>query len=158
MTYYNPTEEEVGSAYKYFAKSILEHFNGKPDLIIGLKRGGLIPAVYLSHLLKVPLKVADYSHHQSVGDDKDSHEFIIPEISNNIKKIVVVDDIIDTGYVICGFLRSLQIHNDCEIIVVTLYHKHGSVFNHNKYKLYSWRNIPSNSPFVNFPWEGEYKL
>ena len=29
--------------------------NWKPDYIVGLTRGGLIPAVYLSHYLDVPM-------------------------------------------------------------------------------------------------------
>jgi adenine/guanine phosphoribosyltransferase-like PRPP-binding protein len=32
------------------------------DCIIGLKRGGLIPAVYLSHKLNIPMYIADVSH------------------------------------------------------------------------------------------------
>lgn len=86
----------------------------KPDYIVGLTRGGLIPAVMLSHYLNVPM----YSLHVSLRDDhsnncetncwmsEDAFGYVPLEEQEIIKsrwditkkkKILIVDDINDSG-------------------------------------------------------------
>lgn len=55
------------------------------DLVVGVSRGGLIPAVYLSHALDIPLEVYD----PHCIDDCD---LVLPEGT----KALIVDDIFDT--------------------------------------------------------------
>jgi uncharacterized protein len=69
----------------------------KPDYIVGLSRGGLIPAVMISHYLNIPMRPLEVSLRdggQCVSDlgmaeDAFGHE--------NLKNILIVDDINDTG-------------------------------------------------------------
>ena len=74
----------------------LEHDVSKmhPDLIVGITRGGLLPAIHLSHALNVPM----ITLHWTTRDNPHT------EINKNIKKaltdqktVVFVDDINDTG-------------------------------------------------------------
>ena len=68
--------------------------NWRPDYIVGLTRGGLVPAVLLSHELDIPcdtLKVALRD-----GDEQE-HNYAMAEDAYNGKKILIVDDINDTG-------------------------------------------------------------
>lgn len=71
------------------------HFSGfRPDMIIGLDRGGLVPSVMLSQLLSVPhnsLKV-------SLRDNPDTESLLwAPEMILEGKRILLVDDINDSG-------------------------------------------------------------
>ena len=67
----------------------------EPDYIVGLTRGGLVPAVMLSHYLDVPM----HSLKVSLRDDIEGTEsnLWMAEDAYNGKKILVVDDINDSG-------------------------------------------------------------
>ena len=155
--YYNPSINELELAYSYLAKRTLDYFNislpnSKPECIIGLQRGGLITAVNLSHLLNVPMLVADYSHPDSVGDNKESHNQLIPTIPSHIKRIILVEDIVDTGNSANGLLSTIVLPKNCEVLIVTLFLKQGVKIINNT-RVAPWRIIPIDAPFVNFPWE-----
>lgn len=66
----------------------------KPEYIVGLSRGGLIPATYLSHYFDIPL----HTLHISLLDNHhiESKSFLSNDAYNG-KKILIVDDINDTG-------------------------------------------------------------
>ena len=67
----------------------------KVDVIVGLVRGGLIPSVYLSHSLGVPMITFDPHLLHSNGDPR---EPIFLPISPSITKVILIlDDISDTG-------------------------------------------------------------
>lgn len=65
-----------------------------PDYILGIARGGLVPAVYLSHRLKLPMlsvriSLRDHSH-------TDDLEVVANKLRQG-KRILVIDDICDSG-------------------------------------------------------------
>ena len=66
----------------------------KPDYIVGLTRGGLLPAVMISHYLNVPMQSLDISL-------RDGGECVsnlsMAEDAFNGKNILIVDDINDQG-------------------------------------------------------------
>ena len=63
-----------------------------PKYIVGIKRGGLIPAVSLSHLFKIPMNIISLQ-----SRDGDSFELGgLLELSRD-SRILLVDDICDTG-------------------------------------------------------------
>lgn len=62
----------------------------KPDVIIGVSRGGLLPAVILSHKFNVPLRVINVSLRDF--ESSDSYDF-----TTDFENILFVDDIADTG-------------------------------------------------------------
>jgi hypoxanthine phosphoribosyltransferase len=81
--------------------------NWKPDYIVGLTRGGLIPAVMISHYFGVPMHSLSVSLRDSdtgpesncwMAEDAHGHEIFDPMCSgDNRKNILIVDDINDTG-------------------------------------------------------------
>ena len=64
-----------------------------PDVIVGLTRGGLIPAVRLSHMFNVKL----YTLNISLRDGKCSSAGFDWRRLEKYRKILVVDDINDSG-------------------------------------------------------------
>ncbi len=132
------------------------------DLVIGLSRGGLVPAVFISHKLGVPMVVADITHEQSRGDNIDSHSNIIPDIDTNVKSILVVDDIVDSGNTILALVTNLK--TSAEVTVCSLFLKDGAAdyLYHNLVIDRQYTNflgcyapiiLNKDAPFVYFPWE-----
>lgn len=74
----------------------------KPDLIIGFERGGLIPAVIISHKLD-DIKII------SLNPTECTFEKII-NIIRDYKNILIVDDIYDTGKTIENFHDYITMH------------------------------------------------
>lgn len=77
----------VKSAVLEIARNIyIDDF--KPDYIVGLSRGGLIPGVLLSHYLDVPF--------HPLGHDESN--LWMAEDAFGTKRILIIDDINDTGH------------------------------------------------------------
>jgi hypoxanthine phosphoribosyltransferase len=66
-----------------------------PDYIVGLTRGGLHPANLLSQYLEVEMKALDVSLRDSISGPASNKQ--MAEDALNGKKILIVDDINDTG-------------------------------------------------------------
>src|SRR6056297_3438869 len=74
----------------------------KPDLVVGLSRGGLIPGVMLSHRFNVPHIPIVWSTRDFAGSADFSHQnlSLISEVRHaaySKKDVLIVDDICDTG-------------------------------------------------------------
>lgn len=68
-----------------------------PDYIVGIVRGGAIPAIYLSHMLKLPVVMLHWSSrdcHLAGGNESNTW---IPDDVNCGKRVLIVDDIVDGG-------------------------------------------------------------
>lgn len=74
----------------------------QPDYIVGVVRGGAIPASYLSHKLKLPVVMVSWNTRDELGND---HNCWIPEDLHEGKKVLIVDDIVDGGETIKELLE-----------------------------------------------------
>ena len=66
----------------------------KPQLIVGITRGGLLPAVHLSHALDVPMQTISWQ--TRVESNKEINQSLHQQIQHQ-KRVVFVDDINDSG-------------------------------------------------------------
>ena len=82
---YNEYKKDLNSLVKQIQKK-----NTKYDFVLGVERGGLIPAVHLSHRLGIPFKTLSWS--SQLKDGSMLTWFILRN-----KKILLVDDIVDSG-------------------------------------------------------------
>lgn len=65
------------------------------QVVVGLTRGGLVPAVYLSHELGIPMITFDPHLLHSDGEEREPVR--LPVSPAVIKEVIIVDDIADTG-------------------------------------------------------------
>jgi hypoxanthine phosphoribosyltransferase len=73
----------------------ITHDAWRPDYVVGLTRGGLVPANLISQYLEVPMHALKVS----LQDDHDGSEsnLWMAEDAYNGRRILIVDDINDTG-------------------------------------------------------------
>jgi uncharacterized protein len=79
----------------------------RPDYIVGVVRGGAVPAVYLSHKLKIPVVMVAWNTRDDPEFGNESNHWI-PEDINDGKKILLIDDIVDGGDTIKELLADWQ--------------------------------------------------
>ena len=72
---------------------IIKQLDTKPELIVGIARGGLVPAVMFSHALNVPLEVLYWSTRDFQQQRIESLKFL----AGLNKQILFVDDLVDSG-------------------------------------------------------------
>lgn len=120
----------------------------QPDLIVGVSRGGWIPGRILSDLLgnahTANVKIEFY-----VGIGQTSRKPVVTQpISEEIanKRVLVVDDVADTGESLIVALEHVRERSAGEIKTVTIYHKP-----HSKFKPDFFAETTSH--WIIFPWE-----
>jgi xanthine phosphoribosyltransferase len=119
-----------------------------PDYIVGVKRGGLIPAITLSHIFNKPFIMVSCQLRDS--EDKEVKLYEMEELSKD-KKILIVDDICDRGLTFQKIKDQLLIKNFSNIKTCSLMHNANQIFNVDYYAELIDR-LTDDSWFV-FPWE-----
>ncbi len=120
----------------------------QPDTIIGIAKGGVIPARLLSDLMETSqLSTIEIESYQNIAEPK-----LKPTLKKTLsisvegKKILVVDDISDTGRCLKLAQTYLQEQGALEIRTATLYFKPQSITKPDFYE-------KQTSNWVVFPWE-----
>ena len=82
----------------------------KPDFLVGVGRGGLVPAAYLSHRTAITMLSVDHSS----GDAAFADELLekLAAKSREGSNILIVDDINDSGSTI-AYLRQILADHGC---------------------------------------------
>jgi xanthine phosphoribosyltransferase len=122
-------------------KALLEKVPRDVDLIVGLTRGGLFPAIYLSYQLDKPLGVLNH------------HTFSLTTVPANVhaERILLVDDIVDSGNTMqraFNYLSSL--FPSADIICAAMYVKPHREFAPHIHVV----TLPSNA-WIEMWWDGE---
>ena len=132
----------------------------KPEIIVGITRGGLVPAIMLSHKLNIQMHTLDVRLRDADGIGPESNAWLA-EFAGDGKNILIVDDINDTG------ATFEWIKNDWESCANT---KWDSPWGNNVRFASLIDNLPSNvdveyssleinkdenPEWIVFPWEGK---
>ena len=102
-------QHEFVAAVHILAAKLVEDTEWKPDYIIGIGRGGLVPAVFLSHAIGLPTLSVDYS--SQVKDFADEPLVKLAGRSRAGERLLFLDDINDSGRTIAhlrGALRAAE--------------------------------------------------
>lgn len=142
------------------AHSVLES-QWHPDLIVGLSRGGLVPAVHLSHFLNVEMYPLNWGSQST----KLENTYLRDIINYDNKKVLIVDDIVDSGSTLHNLIRALDclphlVLNLENIRVLATYNNTdlNEIYSNSSGKLkcdYYARGISRDKDkrWVQFPWE-----
>jgi hypoxanthine phosphoribosyltransferase len=97
----------------------------KPDIILGVSRGGWPPARVMSDLLENPNVVnVAAEFYVGVAETRDKPVITQPvSVSVKNKKVLVVDDIADTGQSLKLVLSHLEEEGASEVKTTTIYYK-----------------------------------
>jgi len=123
----------------------------KPDVIVGIARGGLIPAVRLSHILgDIELKVIDVKFYTDINEHTEMPKITIPIYGDlKDKRVVIVDDVSDTGKTLEVVINEVKRLGAKEIKVACLAMKPWTsvvpdfyVFRTDKWIVFPWEEFP----------------
>jgi hypoxanthine phosphoribosyltransferase len=100
------TYDDFRLGVDHIAKSVSDS-GFEPDCIVGIVRGGAVPAVYLSHALKIPVQMVHWNTRDDTEFGNESNCWIPEEIHGGLK-VLIVDDIVDGGDTIRELLADWQ--------------------------------------------------
>jgi len=155
--------------------------NFRPDYIVGITRGGLLPAIMMSHYLKVPMHSLDVSlrDNTQIGPESncwmsvdafgalDSEDVAVFKNRWDVskrKKILIVEDINDSGATLNWIINDWQagcfpdesswetVWNET-VKFATLINNESSLFNNVDYFAETINRIETPDLWVDFPWE-----
>lgn len=118
------------------------------DYIVGITRGGLLPAVLLSHRLDVPMRTVSWStfHKEQMRE----HAYDISDDICEGKKILLVDDILDSGRTVAEILDDWECGRDNIKIAVLLHNTNQSIVPDYWGRQFSRTETPD---WIDFWWE-----
>ena len=147
VEYIAPSWDEVYDLLLKLAKKIVDE-NYRPDTIVGIARGGWIIARVLSDLLDIKeignIRVEFYEDVLLTRD----HPCITQEVSIEVrgKKILLCDDVADTGKSLKLAADHLRKKGVSEIKISTLHLKPKSIVRPNYY-------VSETAAWIIYPWE-----
>ncbi len=122
--------------------------NFKPDVIVGVSRGGWPPARVLSDLLENPnLANVKVEFYVGVAETKGKPTLTQPVSVNVVgKRVLVVDEVADTGKSLQLIKEHLQKEGAVEVRIAAVYFKPWSIIKPDYY-------AKETSRWIVFPWE-----
>lgn len=126
----------------------IRHSGFDPDILVGVCRGGWIPACVLSDLLqKNKLASIRVEFYMEIAETR-RRPVITQPVSSPVeeKKVLVVDDVVDTGESISMVKHHLEKANAEEVRIAVLYYKPWSKIIPDYYERETRK-------WVVFPWE-----
>jgi hypoxanthine phosphoribosyltransferase len=142
-----PTWDQIYIFLLNLAEKISED-SFKPDVIVGVSRGGWPPARVMSDLLENP-EIANVKAEFYKGVAETKGEPIITQpvsVSVKNKKVLLMDDVADTGKSLRLVESHLREKGATEVKIATIYYKPWSVVVPDYYER-------KTSSWVIFPWE-----
>lgn len=126
------------------------HADGfRPDLVVAIGRGGYVPARLLCDWLDLTELTSIKLEHYRAGSDKQPEAVIRFPLCQPIpgQRVLLVDDVNDTGDTLCAAVDHLQAQGAGEVRVAVLHDKPGSRFrvDYRGQRIRGWR-------WLIYPW------
>ena len=120
------SEEEIKNRIKLLANEINNYYNGENIVVLCILKGSFIFAADLIRDLNMKveidfIKASSYRNKTYSEGKVDIYDDINVDIKD--KNVLVVDDIIDTGYTLEKILKILEYRNPKSIKLCTLFNK-----------------------------------
>ena len=120
------SEEKLQTRIKELGHQISEDFAGETVILVGLLKGSIVFLADLAREITIPCHM-DFMNVTSYGNHTESSGEVrfLKDLAEDIKgeNVIIVEDIIDTGYTLREVLKVLRTRNPKTIKVCTLLNK-----------------------------------
>ena len=142
-----PSWEQIHSLVHAICDDI-EKSNFKPDIIVGISRGGWIPARIVSDFLgNSQLANVSVEFYKQLGETKSKPTITQPiSVSVRDRKILLVDDVADTGQSLKLVEKHLKKNGASKIKIASIFYKPWSAVVPDYYQI-------KTDLWIIFPWE-----
>lgn len=127
-------------------------------VIVGLTRGGLTPAVVMSHATGIGMHALDYSSNRGNGEAGRPNDKFPVDLLTKYSTILIVDEIVDTGHTMKDLFDEIQdlidennLKNQIRTFSIVYKEMPNSAFTPNYYTTHVAPD--SCDKWVVFPWE-----
>lgn len=144
------TNKDIFNAINILANKLKDQ---KPQAILAIARGGLIPAYLLSEALGIRrMYTIGIEYYSDVGKTI-KVPYVYQDLSEDfeVDNVCIVDDIVDTGNSISVAVERAVQHKAKEIITCSIFYKPKSKIKPNFY----YKEVP-NDVWLDFYWEKGY--
>ena len=141
-----PSWDDIENMVSRIAEEVMRR-GFRPDLILGVSRGGIIPALLLSDRLEAPVDIIGVRFYKGVGDVEE-RPHIIQDTSQKLegKRILIIDDVSDTGHTLKLVKGYVEERGAEEVMVCTLHYKPWAVYRPDYY-------VEETEAWIIYPWE-----
>lgn len=118
------------------------------DMIVGIARGGLIPAVRMSHIMdNILMRVMDVKFYTDIEEHTEMPEITVP-LTESVegKNVLIVDDVADTGKTLKVVRDYILDKGAREVRIAVIAKKPQSIIDPDYY-------IFQTGKWIIFPWE-----
>jgi|OSPMetMinimDraft_2_1075162.scaffolds.fasta_scaffold00002_2 hypoxanthine phosphoribosyltransferase len=139
--------EDIETGVLEIAHKMIED-SFKPEVIVGILTGGIIPAKLFADLLRVEeLRVLKIRFYQKTGENLE-RPIIEHVYLNNIenKRVLLVDDVADTGKTLEVAMQAISLFYPSDIKIATLYIKPRTIIKPDYY-------YKTTEKWIVFPWD-----
>jgi len=138
------TDDKIYYSWEDYNKDMHDAASLDFDHVVGIYRGSLGMATHVSNLYNVPMSIIGIQTRD--GNDKIPY-WIHNLIDEDTKRVLIVDDIYDTGYTMKKVINHCMLYScwDCEVISYCLFGK-----KNDEQVVYSQEHDGS---WIVFPWE-----
>ena len=115
------TEEQIQSRVSDLARQITADYRNGKLVLVSILRGSVFFATDLARQIELPLSM-DFLSISSYGEDSEGVVRITKDLEDNIagKDVLLIEDIVDTGFTLKYLLRTLAGRNPKSMEVCTL--------------------------------------
>ena len=115
------TEEQIRTRVRDLGEQITQDYDGRQLVLISILRGSVFFATDLARQIALPLSM-DFLSISSYGEDSEGVVRITKDLEENIagKDVLLLEDIVDTGFTLKYLLRTLGSRNPKSIEVCAL--------------------------------------
>ena len=119
-----------------------------PDVVVGVMRGGWVPARIVIDLLDVKtLATLEIKFYKGIGETREKPVITQPLVVNvRDKNVLVVDDVVDTGKSMSVAVDAIRLYGPKKIKTASIALKPWSIFSPDYYSYVT-------SSWIVFPWE-----
>src|SRR5215475_5341199 len=120
------TEDRIQTRIADLAREISNDYKDSKLVMVSILRGSVFFATDLARHIDLPLSM-DFLSISSYGEDSEGVVRITKDLEENIagKDVLVIEDIVDTGFTLKYLLRTLSGRNPRSIEVCTLLDRRG---------------------------------